>query len=113
TENALIVGAPDPAAYDGDGDNPSAREEGSAPHGPPRCKNRVTVDYLFSLGSTGGPALPTAAVHRHGSLARPIYKGKYKPRVPMQQNHSVSGSEISGCSQPYPGPPDPAIIPLP
>src|ERR1700694_3820355 len=25
--------------------------------------------------------------------------------VPMQQNHSVSGSEISGCSQPYPGPP--------
>jgi hypothetical protein len=23
----------------------------------------------------------------------------------MQQNHSVSGSEISGCSQPYPGPP--------
>ena len=24
--------------------------------------------------------------------------------VPMQQNHSVSGSEISGCSQPYPGP---------
>jgi hypothetical protein len=25
--------------------------------------------------------------------------------VPMQQNHSVSGSEISGCSQPYLGPP--------
>src|SRR5271156_2301256 len=25
--------------------------------------------------------------------------------VPIQQNHSVSGSEISGCSQPNPGPP--------
>ena len=61
--------------------------------------------------AVGGPAvqqnatLKPATIEVRHEISSNISAFCSPNAVPMQQNHSVSGSDISGCSQPYPGPP--------